>query len=142
MRPRALDLEDLIEVLLKEHEEVRALLKRINALLQNGRYGELAEELNKFKPYLDQHVIDEEASVLKVLIDTYGREGADRFIRVFQEHREIHRLLQDMRRIAVETPERLAELKTEFSRVLERHFMAEESDVFPSALRVMKGKRG
>jgi len=37
-----------------------------------------------------QHIIDEEATTLKILLEAYGRQGAENAIKVFQKHREIH----------------------------------------------------
>ncbi|MCS7145081.1 MAG: hemerythrin domain-containing protein [Nitrososphaerota archaeon] len=134
MRPRRLELQELIRVLVEEHGRVKALLTRLNGLLQEGRYGEAAEELVNFKPYLDQHIIDEEASILKLLLEEYGRMGAERAVKVFQEHREIHRLISEMQSLASSSPERLAELRDGLRDMLERHFRAEEGEIFPWAL--------
>lgn len=142
MRPRELELEELLKILVEEHGRVKSLFNKLNALLQEGRYVEAAEELDNFKPYLDQHIIDEEATVLKVLLDAYGRKGAERAIKVFQEHREIHQLISEMRSVASSSPERLAEKRDRLGVVLERHFRAEEEEVFPWALDTVRKMRG
>jgi len=139
MRPRRLELDDLIRILVEEHGKVRDLLVKLDMLLQAGRYTEAAEELKEFQPYLDQHILDEEAIVLKALLDALGRGGAARAIKVFQEHREIHQLISEMRS-AASTPEKLVEKKDRLRETLERHFWAEEKDVFPSALDVYRRK--
>ncbi len=141
MRPRSLELEELLNILVEEHGQVRSLLNRLNALLQEEKYAEAAEELNNFKPYLDQHIIDEEATVLKTLLDAYGREGAEHAIKVFQEHREIHQLISEMRSIALQSPERLAEKRDRLRTVLERHFRAEEEEIFPWTLDTVRKMR-
>ena len=142
VRPRSLELEDLLTILLDEHGQVRSLLNRLNTFLQEERYTEAVEDLNNFKPYLDQHIIDEEATVLKTLLDAYGREGAERAIKVFQEHREIHQLISEMKSIALSSSERLAEKRDRLETVLERHFRAEEEEVFPWALDTVRKRRG
>ncbi|MEM1923279.1 MAG: hemerythrin domain-containing protein [Nitrososphaerota archaeon] len=142
MRPRRLKLEELLKILVEEHEVVRGRLTRLHTLLERDKHAEAAEELKGFKPYLDQHVIDEEATVLKLLIDSLGREGATRAIQVFQEHREIHQLISEMQAIAETAPERLAEMKSRLAEILERHFRAEETEVFPWALKLYKDKGG
>lgn len=141
VRPRKLELEELINMLVEEHGQVKSLLNKLNTLLHEEKYAEAAEELNGFKPYLDQHIIDEEATVLKALMDAYGREGAGRAIKVFQEHREIHQLISEMRSVASSSPERLAEKRDRLRTVLERHFRAEEEEVFPWALDTVRSMR-
>ncbi len=142
VRPRKLELGELLNMLVEEHRQVKSLLNRLNTLLQEERYAEVAEELNNFKPYLDQHIIDEEATVLKVLLDAYGREGAERAIKVFQEHKEIHQLISEMRSAALSSPEGLAEKRDRLRTVLERHFRAEEEEVFPWALDTVRKRQG
>lgn len=142
MRPRKLELEELLKILVEEHGKVRSLLRRLNTHLQQDRYAEAAEELKEFKPYLDQHIIDEEATVLRVLIDSLGKKEAERAVKVFQEHRQIHQLISEMQSLATTEPERLAEMRNRLGEILEKHFRAEESDVFPLALESYKKRTG
>jgi len=142
VRPRRLELEELLKILVEEHGHVKSLLERLDMLLREGRYSEAAEELSGFKPYLDQHVIDEEATVLKTLLEAYGRDGAERGVKVFQEHREIHQLISEMRAAASTSPQRLAEKRDRLREILKRHFRAEEDDIFPWALETYRRRMG
>ncbi len=60
--------------------------------------------LQEFNPYLRQHIIDEEARVLKLLLEAYGRQGAEEAIKVFQQHKRIHNAIEEMRSLASTSP--------------------------------------
>ncbi|MEM0441166.1 MAG: hemerythrin domain-containing protein [Candidatus Caldarchaeum sp.] len=141
MRPRRLELEELLKTLVKEHEVVRGLLTKLHTLLQQDKHAEAAQELREFQPYLDQHIIDEEATVLKLFIDSLGRDGAALAVQVFQEHRKIHQLISEMQAMAETAPEKLTEMKGRMAEIFEKHFRAEETEVFPWALKLYKDKR-
>ncbi|MEM2858555.1 MAG: hemerythrin domain-containing protein [Nitrososphaerota archaeon] len=132
-------MNDLVNTLIKEHREIRNLLKELYSLIVEERYAELSQKLENFQPYLDQHVIDEEARILKAILEKYGREGAEGAIRVFQEHRLIHELIREMKAVASDKSE-LARKGEELRALLERHFRAEEEEVFPKALDAGKKK--
>jgi len=69
VRPRSLELPELINVLLKEHEDTRKdLLDLKNAIVEKD-YTKIGKIINKFDQYLNQHIIDEEATLLKVLLN-------------------------------------------------------------------------
>ncbi len=139
MRPRSLELPELIKILLEEHRSVRALLLKIHHLISEGRDKEVAEALKDFKPYLDQHIIDEEATILKILLEAYGRQGAENAVKVFQQHREIHQLITELTR--AESPEELRDKRERLRQILDDHFAAEESGIFPWALETYRRVR-
>ncbi len=140
MRPRSLEPQELVRILLEEHRMVKELLVRIHRLLAEGRERELAQAINEFKPYLDQHIIDEEATILKILLEAYGREEAESAIKVFQQHREIHQLITELTR--AERPEDREEKRERLKKMLEDHFAAEESRIFPWALETYRKRSG
>jgi len=134
MRPRRLELPSLLETLVKEHEEVRTLLKDLSALISDNKFLAAIDKVKDLKSYIDQHVIDEEAKVLKFLLDTYGREKSARAIAVFQEHREIHQLIRELQESISLSSDKSLEIRDALEEFMRRHFEAEESWIFPWVL--------
>jgi hypothetical protein len=77
--------------------------------------------------------------LLKLLIDTYGRVGADDPIKVFQQHRTMHRLTDAISKGALTTPEDTGSIAVELDKLVRSHFKAEEERIFPSALKAHRG---
>lgn len=48
-----------------------------------------------------QHIVDEENVLLKLFIDAYGRKEADNAIKVFQQHRTMHKLAHAISKTAL-----------------------------------------
>ncbi|MBI2184034.1 MAG: hemerythrin domain-containing protein [Thaumarchaeota archaeon] len=67
LAPR-LDFERLINILLKEHEEVRLRLTALRNAIANDDQAEAVELLRKIEDYLRKHVTNEELCVLRLLI--------------------------------------------------------------------------
>jgi hemerythrin-like domain-containing protein len=131
MRPRQLEIPSLLDTLVKEHGEVRTMLKDLSALMSDNKFLIAVDRIKPLKPNIDQHVIDEEAKVLKILLDAYGREKSARAIAVFQEHREIHQLIRKLQESIYLSSDKSREVMDALEDLTERHFEAEESWVFP-----------
>ncbi len=84
---RRIGLEDLVSTLLKEHEEFRQRLTELEEA--SGDKDRCVEIVSKLDEALRQHIVDEEATVLRVLLDAYGRDGGVDAIKVFKQHRPI-----------------------------------------------------
>jgi hemerythrin-like domain-containing protein len=134
MRPRQLEIPSLLDTLVKEHGEVRTMLKDLSALMSDNKFLIAVDRIKVLKPNIDQHVIDEEAKVLKILLDAYGREKSARAIAVFQEHREIHQLIRELQESVYLSSDKSREVMDALEDLTERHFEAEESWVFPWVL--------
>ena len=89
-----------------------------------------------------QHIADEEAQVLRLLIGAYGVKGADEAITVFRQHRPIYQLVEEVKKLASLPPEELALDETKLRRMLEEHTIAEENHIFPKAVSTYKEKGG
>ncbi len=121
-RPRSLELHELISVLLKEHEDTRNnLIALKNAIVQKD-YVRVNEIISKFDNYLNQHIIDEEATLLKILLNKYGREGSQEAIRVFQQHIKIHQLINEIKNLLNKSPELISVKEKELNEILLEHF--------------------
>jgi hemerythrin-like domain-containing protein len=89
---RPLELQELIALLSQEHQEQRKRLSELADVLEKKDFARGAELAREFDNSTVQHIVDEENVLLKLFIDTYGRKGADDAIKVFQQHRTMHKL--------------------------------------------------
>ena len=99
-----------------------------------GRAGDLLDGLDRS---LRQHIVDEEAQVLKRLISARGRDGADSDIKTMQQHRRIHRQIQAVQERLPSWSDPDVSVYVELDRLVRDHLKKEELDVYPRAL----GKR-
>ncbi|MEM3510666.1 MAG: hemerythrin domain-containing protein [Nitrososphaerales archaeon] len=132
---RPLGLREMVETLLSEHKGARSLLLELEELLLRDEAQKVAEGLIRLDRYLLQHIVDEEASILKRLINVYGSEKCEEEIRILQQHRIIYNILQECNK-----PHELTALKQKFAElkvILERHFKDGEEKVFPKVLKTL-----
>jgi hemerythrin-like domain-containing protein len=132
---RQLEVKELITVLTKEHEQLRKRLADLNDALAKGGYSRGAELVSEFDNSTLQHIVDEENVLLKLFIDAYGREGADDAIKVFQQHRTMHKLADAISKTALNSPKELGSMPLDFDKLVRSHFEAEEKRIFPWALK-------
>ena len=121
-------------LLSEEHQEQRKRLSELAEVLEKKNYARGAELAREFDNSTIQHIVDEENVLLKLFIDTYGRKGADDAIKVFQQHRTMHKLADTISEKAMNSPEELGSIPAEFDRLVRSHFDAEEKRIFPWAL--------
>jgi hemerythrin-like domain-containing protein len=136
---RPLELEELIALLSQEHQEQRKRLSELADVLKKKDYARGAELAREFDSSSVQHIVDEENVLLKLFIDAYGRKGADDAIKVFQQHRMMHKLADTISKNALNSPEELGSMPSEFDKLVRSHFDAEEERIFPWALQTHKG---
>ncbi len=142
VRPRSLDLLDLLSLLVREHSDFRMNLKALRQALDGPDYMKAADLITRLKDELRQHIIDEEARILKVLIDAHGREGAQEAIKTFQEHRTIYRLVEELEKPASRIPQVLSSKIEDLAGLLETHIKAEEGHIFPWAADTFRRRSG
>ena len=131
---RPLELQELITLLSQEHQDQRKRLSELADVLEKRDYARGAELSREFDNSTVQHIVDEENVLLKLFIDTYGRKGADDAIKVFQQHRTMHKLAETISEKAMKSPEELGSTPSEFDKLVRSHFDAEEKRIFPWAL--------
>jgi iron-sulfur cluster repair protein YtfE (RIC family) len=134
LAPRPMDLTRLISTLIQEHGDVRRRMQDLGGTLMAGNSARAAELLEGLDWDLRQHIIDEEAQVLKHLIRVYGRDGAERDIKTMQQHRSIHRLMEDVGERLPAWSDADLSWYVELDSLLREHFKQEETQVFPRAL--------
>ena len=132
---RQLEVKELITVLTKEHQQLRQRLVDFSDVLAKGNYSRGAELVSEFDNSTLQHIVDEENVLLKLFIDAYGREGAKDAIKVFQQHRTMHKLADAISKTALTSPKELGSMPSDFEKLVRSHFEAEEERIFPWALK-------
>jgi len=138
---RPLELEELIALLSQEHQEQRQRLSKLADVLEKKDYARGAELAREFDNSSVQHIVDEENVLLKLFIDAYGRKDADEAIKVFQQHRTMHKMADTISKKAMTSPEELGSMHSEFDKLVRSHFDAEEKRIFPWALQTHQGIR-
>lgn len=134
MKPRELELPDLLDALMNEHDVVRNLLKELSTLLFENKYLTVANKLEDLNSIINQHIIDEEGKILGFLLDKFGKEKSSQAISIFQQHREIHQLVKKLQEHVLLSREGSARIRDELENIMMRHFVAEESRIFPLVL--------
>ncbi|MGB9729295.1 MAG: hemerythrin domain-containing protein [Thermoprotei archaeon] len=138
VRPRSYELEDLINILLKEHKMIMNDITELKNAINERNHEKINEIFTRFDSYLNQHVIDEESRLLKILLDNYGREGSKEAIKVFQQHLKIHQLINDMKTLANTSLESLNSKEIELNEIFIIHFEKEEKEIFPWVIKTYK----
>jgi len=133
-----MEFEELISVLIAEHAEMKRDLAQIKQALSNRDFSSASRVLRELDLLFKQHIADEEAQVLRILIEAYGVKGTDDAIAVFRQHRPIYDLMEEVKRFASLSSEELASDEDRLRQLLEDHTLAEESRVFPRAVSTYK----
>jgi len=135
---RSLPLDELVATLVSEHakmkEELSLARTRILAEDFAGAKHALTDVVGTFR----QHIADEEGQILRLLIEVYGKEGAQEAITIFRQHRPIYALMQAVEELSQLAAEELAERQAELMELLGSHAFSEERTVFPRALSARK----
>jgi hypothetical protein len=134
--PRRMELDDLVKVLVEEHVIMRDGLRRAEEARQRRDFATVGRILREIEPVFRQHVADEEAQVLGLLIREVGVEGAKEEIRVLQQHRPIFQLMKKVGELAAMSSSELEENQNQLDVLFSEHTKAEEERVFPRTLKL------
>ena len=134
--PRRIELDALIRVLVEEHGVMRDGLRRAREAFERKDFESVSRTLRELDPVFRQHIADEEAQVLGLLIARLGAKGAEEEIRVFQQHRPIYQLMKKLIEFAAMPTAELGADQAKLEALFEDHTLAEEQRVFPKAKRV------
>jgi iron-sulfur cluster repair protein YtfE (RIC family) len=138
--PRKLELGALVKALVEEHGVMKAGLQRAELAARAGDFEGVSKALKEIDPVFRQHIADEEATVLGLLIRTLGVKGAQSEILVFRQHRPIYQLMEKVAELAERSPGELSASQSELKALFEEHTSSEEKLVFPKALRLNAGE--
>ena len=132
--PRKMDLEKLVSVLIEEHDIMKKGLARVRVAAERRDFETVRNELKVLEPVFRQHVADEEAQILGLLIKQVGVKGAAEEIRVFQQHRPIYQLMTKAMELAALSASDLEASQAELIALFNVHATAEETRIFPRAV--------
>jgi hemerythrin-like domain-containing protein len=132
--PRNLPIDELIETLVKEHTTMREQLQRTKQAAERKDFKDASRSLRQLDGMFRQHIADEESQILRLLVDELGVKGAEQEIRVFQQHRPIYRLMQDVSELATKEAADLSLEDVRLIKLFDEHVSAEEGSVFPRAV--------
>lgn len=139
---RKMEFEELVAVLIAEHAEMKKSLAEIKRAASTKDFLSASRTLRELGLLFKQHIADEEAQVLRILIDAYGVEGAEDAIKVFRQHRPIYDLMEEVKKLSSLSVEELSSNEDRLRRLLEEHTLAEEERVFPRAVSTYKARAG
>ena len=129
-RPRKMNLEALVAMLVGEHALMGEGLVRAREAASRNNYEAVRTELKKLDPVFRQHIADEESQILGLLIEKLGAKGAAKEIKVFQQHRPIYQLMKKVNELASMSASELEANQAELKDLFDRHTRAEEERVF------------
>ena len=132
--PRRMELADLVGVLVKEHVKMREGIRRTRTAAGQKDFEEVHRALNDVVLVFRQHVVDEEAQILGLLVAKLGVNGAEAELAVFRQHRPIYLVMQRLGELAERSPAELEADQAMLERLFEEHAALEESRVFPKAV--------
>jgi len=72
---RKMEFEELISVLITEHAEMKRDLAEVRKAVSKRDFLYASRVLRELDSLFKQHIADEEAQVLRILIDAYGVKG-------------------------------------------------------------------
>ncbi len=131
--PRRMGLESLIRTLVEEHATMKEGISKAREAAEKRDFGALPRILRGLDPLFRQHIVDEESTILRLLIGELGVKGAEEEIKVFQQHRPIYQLMQKISEFASMSAAELQAGQEELRDLFEKHAFAEERIVFPKA---------
>jgi F0F1-type ATP synthase gamma subunit len=133
VRPRQLELPSLIKLLIDEHKKSREKLSRIEQLSIKGDYTEMRNLVDELRTHIEQHIIDEEAIILKEALRLLGREDCKDVIEVFQQHKLIINFVHQYINL-LDSPQSGVNIIKELRKLIDLHYEKEEAEIFPRIL--------
>ena len=129
-----MEFEELIAVLIAEHAKMDEALAEVKRAVLDRDFASASRVLRELDRLFKQHIADEEAQVLRILIDAYGVKGADDAIKVFRQHRPIYDLMKQIKKLSSLSMKELASAEDSLRELLDEHTSAEESRIYPRAI--------
>ncbi|MCW6158024.1 MAG: hemerythrin domain-containing protein [Thermoplasmatales archaeon] len=138
MKPRELPVNELIEKLKEEHANLPAIIDDAIITYKTGNLSGAFPVIADVRETLSQHIIDEEAVLLKLLLDRLGKEASEPYIKILQEHTKIMKLVEQSVESTytgwTETENNLNTLKEE----LAGHHKQEEEVFYPKVISLLR----
>jgi iron-sulfur cluster repair protein YtfE (RIC family) len=137
MKPREIPIKELIEKLKEEHSSLPGLIDDAIITYKTGNLSGAFPVIAEVRETLSQHIIDEEATLLKFLLEKLGKEASEPYIKILQDHPKIMKLVEQSVESTytgwTETENDLNTLK-EF---LAEHNKQEEAELYPKVISLL-----
>ena len=137
MKPREIPMKELIEKLKEEHSALPGLIDDAIITYKTGNLSGAFPVIAEVRETLSQHIIDEEATLLKFLLEKLGKEASEPYIKILQDHPKIMKLVEQSVESTytgwTETENDLNTLK-EF---LAEHHKQEEAELYPKVVSLL-----
>ena len=133
---RRLPLDELVATLVAEHAKMKDGISRTRNAMLTGNFARAKESMSAVVGTFRQHIADEEGQILRLLIEAYGRGGAEDALGVFRQHRPIYALMEALEGLSRLAPLELQARGAELAALLDDHAFSEENRIFPRALAV------
>ncbi len=132
--PRRMEVAELVQILVREHARMREGIRKARDAATSQDFEGVRRALKDVDPVFRQHIADEEAQVLGLLIAKLGAKGAEAEIAVFRQHRPIYNMMKKVSELAEMSSAELAANQSELEKLFEDHTAMEETRVFPKAV--------
>ncbi len=137
MKPRDLPIKELIEKLKEEHQSLPAIIDDAIITYKTGNLSGAFPVIADVRETLSQHIIDEEATLLKFLIEKLGKEASEPYIKILQDHPKISKMVEQSVESTytgwTETEGDLNQLKE----ALSNHHKQEEEVLYPKVISLL-----
>ncbi len=137
MKPRDLQPRELIEKLKEEHRELPALIDDTILTYQVGNLSGAFPILVQIRDLLSQHTIDEEAIILKVLLDKLSKEESEKYVEIMREHVAIMKNVDDAVESTYTGWTETVSMLENLRKISAEHHKKEEEILFPKVLELL-----
>ncbi|MGC9294314.1 MAG: hemerythrin domain-containing protein [Thermoplasmata archaeon] len=137
MKPRNLEPKELIEKLKEEHRELPALIDDTILTYQVGNLSGAFPILVQIRDLLSQHTIDEEAVILKIILDKLNKEESEKYVDIMREHVAIMKNVDDAVESTYTGWTETVALMENLRKISAEHHRKEEEILFPKVLELL-----
>ncbi len=137
MKPRDMPIRELIEKLKEEHAALPGIIDDAVITYKTGNLSGAFPVIAEVRETLSQHIIDEEGTLLKFLIEKIGKGSSEPYIKILQDHPKIMKLVEQ----SVEsTYTGWTETETDLNllkEALANHHKQEEEELYPKVISLL-----
>ncbi len=137
MKPRNLEPKELIEKLKEEHRELPALIDDTILTYQVGNLSGAFPVLVQIRDLLSQHTIDEEAVILKIILDKLNKEESEKYVDIMRDHVAIMKNVDDAVESTYTGWTETVALMENLRKISAEHHRREEEILFPKVLELL-----
>lgn len=134
MEPRGIPVRELVEKLKEEHNTLPDIIDDAIITYKTGNLSGAFPVIADVREILSQHIVDEESTLAKLLLEKLGKEESVEYVNILQDHVKIMELVEQSVESTytgwTETENFLNMLKQK----LAEHNKKEEEKLFPKVI--------